>query len=130
MKVVIDIPERVITAIQHGKDYRYDIHTAIAQGIPYEKISQGECVEEIIDELESRKDYGAEYAQAMEDVITILKAKFGIDKERRRMTDDMKRLIVVLQSKGQVITTEDMQYIAGVISENEWLGFDEETDNE
>jgi hypothetical protein len=42
------------------------------------------------------------------------------------MTDDMKRLIVVLQSKGQVITTEDVEYIAGVISENEWLGFDEE----
>lgn len=42
------------------------------------------------------------------------------------MTDDMKRLIVVLQSKGQVITTEDVEYIAGKISENEWLGFDEE----
>lgn len=42
------------------------------------------------------------------------------------MTEDIKRLIVVLQSKGQVITTEDMEFIAGVISENEWLGFDEE----
>lgn len=46
------------------------------------------------------------------------------------MNDDMKRLIVVLQSKGQVITTEDVEYIAGVISENEWLGLDEEADNE
>jgi hypothetical protein len=46
------------------------------------------------------------------------------------MTDDMKRLIVVLQSKGQVITTEDVEFIAGVISENEWLGFDEEAENE
>lgn len=35
-------------------------------------------IEEIIEELESRKDYGAEYAQAMEDVIVILKAKFDI----------------------------------------------------
>lgn len=46
------------------------------------------------------------------------------------MSDDMKRLIVVLQSKGQVITTEDVEYISGVISENEWLGFDEEAENE
>lgn len=45
-----------------------------------EERPQGEWVEEIIEELESRKDYGAEYAQAMEDVIVILKAKFDIDK--------------------------------------------------
>ena len=36
MKLIIDIPEKVVTAIQNGEDYRYDIHTAIAQGIPYE----------------------------------------------------------------------------------------------
>ena len=36
MKRIIDIPEEVVTAIQNGEDYRYDIHTAIAQGIPYE----------------------------------------------------------------------------------------------
>lgn len=35
----------------------------------------------VIEELESRKSYGIEYAQAMEDVIVILKAKFGADKE-------------------------------------------------
>lgn len=46
------------------------------------------------------------------------------------MSEEIKRLIAVLQSKGQVITTEDMQYIAGVISESEWLGFDEEAENE
>jgi len=34
MKLVIDIPEEVVTAIQNGQDYRYDIHTAIAQGTP------------------------------------------------------------------------------------------------
>ena len=45
------------------------------------------------------------------------------------MSDDVKRLIAVLQSKGQVITTEDVEYIAGVISENEWLGFDEEEES-
>ena len=39
---------------------------------------QDTLITEIIEELESRKDYGAEYAQAMEDVIVILKAKFGI----------------------------------------------------
>ena len=37
----------------------------------------GEWIEEIIEELESRKDYGEEYAQAIEDVIVILNAKFG-----------------------------------------------------
>lgn len=49
---------------------------------------------------------------------------------RQRMSEDMKRLIVVLQSKGQVITTEDVEYISGVISENEWLGFEEEAEND
>lgn len=34
MKLIIDIPEDVVTAIQNGQDYRYDIHTAIAQGKP------------------------------------------------------------------------------------------------
>lgn len=43
--------------------------------------TQDKKIEEIIEELESRKDYGTEYAQAMEDVIVILKAKFGIDQE-------------------------------------------------
>ena len=42
MKLIIDIPEEVVTAIQNGEDYRYDIHTAIAQGIPYEEIEQEE----------------------------------------------------------------------------------------
>lgn len=41
--------------------------------------TQNKKIEEIIEELESRKDYGVEYGQAMEDVIVILKAKFGID---------------------------------------------------
>jgi len=44
MKIVIDIPEKVVTAIQHGEDYRYDIHTAIAQGIPYEEKPKGEWI--------------------------------------------------------------------------------------
>lgn len=33
-KLIIELPEKVIEAIQNGDDYRYDIHTAIAQGIP------------------------------------------------------------------------------------------------
>lgn len=37
----------------------------------------------VIDELESRKSYGVEYAQAMEDVIVILKAKLNADTEER-----------------------------------------------
>lgn len=42
------------------------------------------------------------------------------------MNDAMKRLIVVLQSKGILITVADMEFISGVMSENEWLGFDSE----
>lgn len=37
MQIVIDIPEEVVNAIQNGRDYRYDIHTAIAQGISLPK---------------------------------------------------------------------------------------------
>lgn len=35
MRLIIDIPEEVVTAIRNGEDYRYDIHTAIAQGRPF-----------------------------------------------------------------------------------------------
>lgn len=44
MKLMIDIPEKVVTAIQNGEDYRYDIHTAIAQGIPQEERPQGDLI--------------------------------------------------------------------------------------
>ena len=37
MKLIIDIPKEVVVAIENGVDYRYDIHTAIAQGTPYEE---------------------------------------------------------------------------------------------
>lgn len=46
MKLVIDIPKDVVTAIQNGEDYRYDIHTAIAQGTPYEERPKGEWLHE------------------------------------------------------------------------------------
>lgn len=42
MKLIIDLPEKIVTAIQNGEDYRYDIHTVIAQGIPHEKQLIGE----------------------------------------------------------------------------------------
>ena len=42
------------------------------------------------------------------------------------MGDEIKRLIVVLQSKGILITVTDTEFISGVISESEWLGFDSE----
>lgn len=45
MKLIIDLPEKVVTAIQNGEDYRYDIHTAIAQGIPYEENPKGEWID-------------------------------------------------------------------------------------
>ena len=39
------IENAYIQAIQYDKDYRYDIHTAIAQGIPYEERSTGEWID-------------------------------------------------------------------------------------
>lgn len=35
MKRIIELPDDVVKAIQNGEDYRYDIHTAIAQSKPY-----------------------------------------------------------------------------------------------
>lgn len=46
------------------------------------------------------------------------------------MSDDIRKLITVLQQKGIMITTEDIFYISGLISENEWVGLDEEEENE
>lgn len=40
MKLIIDIPEEVVAAIQNGEDYRYDIHTTIAQGKPFFPFSE------------------------------------------------------------------------------------------
>ena len=34
MKLIIKKKKKVLTAIQNGEDYRYDIHTTRAQGIP------------------------------------------------------------------------------------------------
>ena len=47
MQIVINIPKEVIKAIQNGKDYRYDIHTAIAQGTPLPK-GHGRLIDEKI----------------------------------------------------------------------------------
>ena len=41
MKLLIDIPEKIVMAIQNGEDYRYDIHTTIAQGIP---VTEGDLI--------------------------------------------------------------------------------------
>lgn len=46
------------------------------------------------------------------------------------MSDEVRKLIAVLQQKGIMITTEDIEFIAGVISENEWIGIEEEAENE
>ena len=75
MKLIIDADEKLVcegferTFTEEEKDI---LIRAIGHGTPLP-------IEEIIKELESRKDYGVEYGQAMEDVIVILKAKFGID---------------------------------------------------
>ena len=49
MKIIIDIPEKVVTAIQNGEDYRYDIHTAIAQGRHYEGRPEGKWIIDVED---------------------------------------------------------------------------------
>lgn len=54
MKLIIDIPEAVVTAIQNGEDYRYDIHTAIAQGTPLPK-RHGRLID--ADKLNRKKKY-------------------------------------------------------------------------
>ena len=57
MKRIIELPDKVVEAIQNGKDYRYDIHTAIAQSIPYNPT--GDCISRsILDEIwQLYKDY-------------------------------------------------------------------------
>ena len=72
MKLVIDIPEEVVTAIQNGQDYRYDIHTAIAQGKPYD--TSGDLISREALKKEFRKIYhcaetAEELANTMEDAI-------------------------------------------------------------
>lgn len=42
MKRLIELPDEVVKAIQNGEDYRYDIHTAIAQSTPYNL--SGDCI--------------------------------------------------------------------------------------
>lgn len=42
MKRIIELPDKVVEAIQNGEDYRYDIHTAIAQSTPYNP--SGDCI--------------------------------------------------------------------------------------
>lgn len=64
MKLLIDIPEEIVTAIQNGQDYRYDIHTVIAQGKPYDTsgdLISREYVESIVEELENICINGDEY---------------------------------------------------------------------
>ena len=59
MKLIIDIPRKVVTAIQNGEDYRYDIHTVIAQGVPYEERPHGKWEEDWQEDLDfmSRKGW-------------------------------------------------------------------------
>lgn len=66
---------------QDGHKDGYDKGYADTQALY--KILTNQRIDEIIEELESRKDYGPEYAQAMEDAIVVLKAMLGIDKETK-----------------------------------------------
>lgn len=75
MKLIIDVDENLVC---EGFERNF---TEAEKDILIRAIGHGRLlpVKAIIEELESRKDYGLEYAQAMEDVIVILKAKFGIE---------------------------------------------------
>ena len=74
MKLIIDVDENLVC---DGFERNF---TEAEKDILIRAIGHGMLlpIEAIIEELESRKDYGVEYEQAMEDVIVILKAKFGI----------------------------------------------------
>ena len=73
----------IIDVMTHGVRRR-SIYAALNLAInALEEGHHDDWITELIEELESRKSYGVEYAQAMEDVITILEAKFGADKEDR-----------------------------------------------
>jgi hypothetical protein len=81
MKLLIDVDENLVCEgfERNFTEAEKDILIrAIGHGVPYKEKTQDEAVKEIIKELESRKDYGPEYAQAMEDAIVILKAMLGI----------------------------------------------------
>lgn len=83
MKLIIDVDEKLVCEgfERHFTEEEKDILIrALGHGVPYKETPQGEVMREIIKELESRKDYGVEYGQAMEDAIVILKAMLGIDK--------------------------------------------------
>ena len=60
MKRIIELPDKVVEAIQNGEDYRYDIHTAIAQSTPYNP--SGDCIsrealKEAIQKCEEEPNY-------------------------------------------------------------------------
>ena len=75
MKLIIDVDENLVC---DGFERNF---TEAEKDILIRAIGHGRPlpVKAIIEELESRKDYGVEYGQAMEDVIVILKAKFNIN---------------------------------------------------
>lgn len=67
-----------VTIKEWKKEMPIYIKDAMLEALRPQGETQDKKIEAIIEELESRKDYGTEYAQAMEDVIVILKAQFGI----------------------------------------------------
>ena len=72
MQIVIDIPEKVVRAIQEGRDYRYDIHTAIAQGTPLPKIHGRLIDAELL--WNSYHAYDYDFYEALEDAPTTIEA--------------------------------------------------------
>ncbi len=83
IELVIKIPKRDYDLACNYPDMLIATYAHyIKDGILYEERSQ-DRIKEIIEELESRKDYGVEYAQAMEDVIAILTAKLNADTGER-----------------------------------------------
>lgn len=81
LNVIDNIPTEDVIPNKEG----YEMYNkGYMSGYGRDKKDRLQDIKEIIDELESRKSYGVEYAQAMEDVIVILKAKFGMGEK----TDD------------------------------------------
>ncbi len=59
MKRIIELPDKVVEAIQNGEDYRYDIHTAIAHGTPYNP--SDDCISREALEKSMRKSINERY---------------------------------------------------------------------
>lgn len=109
MKLIIEIPEKVVTAIQNGEDYRYDIHTTIAQGIPYEERPQGDLISR---EALKKAFEGIFYNDVYDQEITerLIDNAPTVDINRMMQRAFASGVMVNTRPKGEWIKLEDSPY--------------------